>query len=164
MHCWCWADNTDKLCPAGQGTAPEHLLDLRRLPAHSQLDQSRNHPYLLSHLLVVALPCQFVLVLGSLQKTKQNTQIRQLKNSLLLMEMRFRRKKSQIKWENPHKQQIILDLNVNRAKYPHSAPKTLLCWEISTVWFHFMGTDVKTKSKVSWPTERDFSRKKVFMF
>lgn len=25
---------------AGQGTAPEHLLDLRRLPAHSQLEST----------------------------------------------------------------------------------------------------------------------------
>lgn len=117
---------------AGQGTAPEHLLDLRRLPAHSQLDQSRNPPYLLSHLLVVALPCQFVLVLGSLQKRKQNSGYRDQAvkkqpgpegNEVWIVQ----EEKKQIKWENPHRQKIILGLNMNRAKYPQSAPKTSLC-------------------------------------
>lgn len=55
---------------------------------------------------------------------------------------------------------------MNRAKYPQSAPKTPLCWEISTVWLHFKGSQIlKQKASVSWPRKGGFiGKNKVFMF
>lgn len=92
------------------------------------MDQSRNSPHLLPHLLVVALPGQLVLVLGSLRKTKKNSEYtdQAAKKQPDPEGKEVQEEKNPNKMRNSTQIKSYPGFECERGKYAQSAPKTPL--------------------------------------